>query len=406
MSSWEITVKDLLVLTRDKQALVLLLVLPLILISIIGMSTGQFLTGGEDLEKIKIVVVDPVDSSTSQSLITELKAAPELQITFAKTRTAGMNVLRRGEASLIMVVGPKFEDLVDDIRMKDLFHMTEVTPEAQFLALDLSVETNGNAGVVGRLLKGVLFADVVKFIIPIAAKKNPMTRNWMRANSDDDNADGISEIPPVVAKAKIKDVTIFQWVVPGFTVMFAFFLINIMARSFMIERDQGTLRRLMMAPVDTASLLFGKTVPFYLTSILQCSLLFLCGKVLFGMPWGAQPIYLIPVILCTSAAAASLGLLLSTMVRTDQQISSYGTTLILTLSAVSGCFLPRELLPKIMKQISVFTPHAWSLKAFDAVLNQPIVDPIVIATSCGMLLLFATGFSTTGWWRFRNASHS
>lgn len=75
-----------------------------------------------------------------------------------------------------------------------------------------------------------------------------------------------------------------QWVVPGFTVMFAFFLINVMARSFMIERDQGTLRRLLLAPVRTLPLLLGKTIPFYLTSVLQCTLLFFCGRLLFGMP--------------------------------------------------------------------------------------------------------------------------
>ena len=49
MSTWYITLKDLLLLTYDKQALVLLLVLPLLLISIIGMSTGKFLTTDEDL---------------------------------------------------------------------------------------------------------------------------------------------------------------------------------------------------------------------------------------------------------------------------------------------------------------------------------------------------------------------
>jgi ABC-2 type transport system permease protein len=182
--------------------------------------------------------------------------------------------------------------------------------------------------------------------------------------------------------------------------MFAFFLISIMARSFIIERDQGTLQRLRMAPIGTLSILLGKTMPFYLTSVLQCSMLFLCGRFLFGMPVGSQPIYLIPVILCTSAAATSLGLLLSTFVRTDQQVSSYGTTLILVLSSISGCFFPRDLFPKMMKQISLFTPHAWALKAFDGVLSQPVVDPQMIATCCFMLLLFAVVCFATGLWRF------
>ena len=157
----------------------------------------------------------------------------------------------------------------------------------------------------------------------------------------------------------------------------------------------------MMAPIGSVSVLIGKTMPFYLTSVLQCSLLFLCGRLLFGMPWGSQPYYLIPVILCTSAAATSLGLLLSTLVQTDQQVSSYGTTLILMFSSISGCFFPREFFPKTMRTISLITPHAWSLKAFDAVLTQPHAELGLVASCCGMLLVFTTICFTTGWWRFR-----
>jgi ABC-2 type transport system permease protein len=155
-----------------------------------------------------------------------------------------------------------------------------------------------------------------------------------------------------------------------------------------------------MAPVKTFSLLLGKTIPYYLTSVAQCALLFLCGRMLFGMPWGTEPELLIPIVLCTSASATGLGILLSTIVRTDQQIASYGTALILVLSALSGSFLPRELFPKTMKQVSYFTPHAWSLEAFNEVLNQPHIDSHLVAYCCGVLLLFAAACFAAGWWRF------
>jgi len=403
MSGWYITMKDLVVLTRDKQALVLLLVLPLLLISIIGMSTGQFLTTSEDIERVKIVVVDQNNGDTSKKLVTQLGQRPELLISSAPSKDAAIEDLKRGDAVLILDIGPKFEELVDEIHMRDIVNMTDGAPAQGLAALDLAISTSPNSGVVGELLEGVLYSLVIKFVAPIAANKNPVTRRWMRSNEEDAATEGDSKPEAITTKVKPKGNIVSQWVVPGFTVMFAFFLINIMARSFMIENDQGTLRRLLMAPFGTLPLLLGKTIPFYLTSILQCSLLFLCGRLLFGMPWGSQPVYLIPVILCTSASAASLGLLLSTMVRTDQQISSYGTTLILVLSALSGCFLPRELSPKMMKQISLFTPHAWSLKAFDNVLNQPQVDIQLVANCCGILLVFAAICFTTGWMRFRKA---
>jgi ABC-2 type transport system permease protein len=185
--------------------------------------------------------------------------------------------------------------------------------------------------------------------------------------------------------------------------MFVFFLINIMARSFIAERDQGTLRRLRLAPVSSASILIGKTLPYYMTSVVQTALLFVCGRLLFGMSWGPEPVYLIPVILCTSLAATSLGLLLATSVRTDQQVSAYGTSLVLILGGVSGCLFPRVWLPAAMKKMSLATPHAWSLEAFDAVLTRSAVDHLLVFDCCAMLLAFAAAFFACGWWRFRSA---
>lgn len=402
MSTWYITLKDLLLLTYDKQAMVLLLVLPMLLISIIGMSTGQFLTMDDDIERIKLLIVDESHSDTSKSLIADLQKRPELLVTTSPARDIALQTLRRGDATQVLLIGAKFEALTDALRMHEIFNMMyEKHPVDGLASLDITLTAKPNAGVVGELLEAAVFALTVKFVTPMAARKNAVARKWVRSPEDELAADRLAHARATAKDSKPKASMAQQWVVPGFTVMFAFFLINVMARSFMIERDQGTLRRLLMAPVRTLPLLLGKTIPFYLTSVLQCALLFLCGRVLFGMPWGSQPVYLIPVILCTSAAAAALGLLLSTMVRSDQQISSYGTTLILVLSALSGCFLPRELFPKMMKQISLFTPHAWSLRAFDEVLNQPHVDAGLVASSCGVLLGFSSLCFAVGWWRFR-----
>ena len=406
MSTWYLTLKDLSLLTRDKQALVLLLLLPLLLISIIGMSTGQFLTQDKDLERIKIVVVDQTPGPRSRALIAELQQRPELLLTSVPSQAEASDLLRQGHALMVLAVGPQFETLVDEVKLRDIFHVTNESAVSGLQALDLTVTTKANSGVIGELLTGVLYSLVVKFIAPIAAAKSAIARRWLPSAEEGDTtaSDATSQAEALELQPKVS--VVFQWVVPGFTVMFAFFLINIMARSFMIERDQGTLWRLLMTPVNLLPLLLGKTIPFYLTSVVQCALLFVCGRLLFGMPWGSQPAYLIPVILCTSAAAASLGLLLSTLVRTDQQIASYGTALILVLSALSGCFLPRELFPETMKQISLFTPHAWSLKAFDEVLNQPVIDSALVAKCCGVLLAFSIVCFTTGWWRFRSTAQN
>ena len=401
MSAWQITRKDLLLLLKDKRAVVLLLVLPLLFISIVGMSTGQFLTRDDDSQRFRILVVDKCDVDLSHELVTALQKHRELLVTVVPSPTDANDTLQRGDASMLITIGKDFEARAEDLQISDVFN-SETGPLADGpAALDLSLETRPAAIGLGRLLEGVIFTQVVKVVAPVAARKNPVTRRWVNDNLDEAPADTL--VATSVEKNIPKKTAVYSWIVPGFTVMFAFFVISVMARSFISERENGTLRRLMMAPISPISVLAGKTIPFYLTSVLQCAMLFLCGRLLFGMSWGPAPMYLIPVILCTSLAATSLGLLLATAVHSDQQVSSYGTTLILVLSSMSGCFFPRDMFPQTMKKISLFTPHGWALKAFDAVLSQATVDLITVSTCCAMLLLFAAIFFTAGTWRFRAA---
>ena len=402
MSAWQITRKDLLLLLKDRRALVLLLILPLLFIAIVGMSTGQFLTRDDDSQRFRILVVNAADCELSQKFIQSLRGHAELLVTEVPADEQARQILQRGDASMLVRIGAEFESRAEELRVSDLFN-SETGPLSEGpSALDLKFETRPAAVGLGRLLEGVIFTQAVKVIAPVAARKNALTRTWIRA-SHDDEAEASATVPSIAEKGPSRAAAVYSWIVPGFTVMFAFFVISVMARSFIAERENGTLQRLRLAPISRVSIVAGKTLPFFLTSVVQCLLLFLCGRMLFGMSWGPAPIYLVPVIVCTSLAATSLGLLLATAVKTDQQVSSYGTTLILLLSSLSGCFFPRAMFPQTMKQVSLLTPHGWALKAFDAVLSQSTVDLMTVASCCAMLVLFAICFFTAGTWRFRTA---
>lgn len=405
MTAWYITRKDLLLLAKDRRVVVSLLVLPLLFISIVGMATGQFLTRDENSQRFKIAVVDQDQSELSRRLVAQLSRHRELWVTSHPDADEGRQALKRGEASILLTIGPQFDERADELRISDVFNSDEGPLAQGPAALDLTLENRPASIGLGRLLEGIIFAQAVKVVMPVAASKNAVTRTWVRDRSAEESASsGLVSRGRTESDKKPRSAAAYLWIVPGFTVMFAFFLISVMARSFIAERDNGTLKRLLLAPMGTASILLGKTAPFYLTSVVQCVLLFICGRLLFGMSWGPEPVYLIPVILCTSLAATSLGLLLATVVRTDQQVSSYGTTLILLMSSLSGCFFPRELFPPLMKRLSLFTPHGWALRAFDGVLTSATVDAGQVGACCAMLLLFATACFGVGWWRFRSSN--
>src|SRR5690606_32755117 len=141
--------------------------------------------------------------------------------------------------------------------------------------------------------------------------------------------------------------------------------------------------------------------PFFIVSLLQTALLFLAGRLLFGMSWGERPAMLLPIIVATSAAATGLGLLIATLVRSDAQVSAYATTAVIVLAGISGCFMPRKWLPDLMQQISLATPHAWALIAYDQLLSTTNPDLETVWQCAAVLLAFAVGFFVLGGVRFK-----
>jgi ABC-2 type transport system permease protein len=206
-------------------------------------------------------------------------------------------------------------------------------------------------------------------------------------------------VGPVATKSRAD--LIYEYLVPSYTVMFVFFIVQQMARSLIGERDSGTLNRLLGVPVSRTALMLGKAVPFLMISLAQTAVLFLAGKVLFQMSWGEHPWMLAPVIICTSLAATSLGLVVATAVRTDSQVTAYGTLLVLVLAGISGCLMPRSWQPELMQQLGLVTPHAWALIAYDQLLSRDVTRLHVVWNCCAALIGFALSFFAVAWWRFR-----
>lgn len=199
----------------------------------------------------------------------------------------------------------------------------------------------------------------------------------------------------------------YQLLVPSYLVMFAFFLVLTMGWLFTAERRQGTLKRLMLAPLTSSQILLGKLIPCLVVSVFQGLVLLLAGRLIFGMSWGPEPAYLALVVFCTSLAATGLALLIGVLARTENQVAIYGTLIVLVLAGLSGGMMgDRSLMPERMQTISRITPHAWALDAYRQLLVSPgapawTPNSAVVLEACQALALFGLGFFVLAWVRVR-----
>lgn len=401
---WEMVRKDLLILLRDRRTFVLLLVMPMVFIAVLGFTTGQLLTG-RSREILRLVLVDQDRGPLAQRLAADLRRDTRIELLEAESVHAAEARVHRGDATAAVVIGPAFSSRAAQVTLIDLIDLPDRRLAGGLSSLDIAILSRATLPLTRAAVAQMVFSRASRVLVRDVVSRLPLVQVFIESQPglaiEERKGQAAPETDPYFADLVPYRQVVYLALVPAHSVLFAFFLLTIMARSFSGERDAGTLLRLVAAPVGSAALTVGKTAPFYLLSVLQGVLLFMAGRFLFGMPWGDRPWLLPLVVACTSLSVTGLGLLLASWVRTESQAVSYGTFISLTLAAISGCLVPRDWMPDIMQRISLGTPHAWALMAYDELLSGNPPDLGRVYSACAMLVGFAALFFTAGLWRFR-----
>jgi ABC-2 type transport system permease protein len=130
------------------------------------------------------------------------------------------------------------------------------------------------------------------------------------------------------------------------------------------EAEAGTLERLLSTNIGMTGVLVGKWILLALIGCLQLTVMFLWGRVAFGLPlFSHLPGFAIMTVF-TAAAAAALGLVLASLARSRAQLSGFSTILILTMSALGGSMFPRFLMSEGMQKLGLLTFNAWALDGY------------------------------------------
>jgi ABC transporter DrrB family efflux protein len=146
-------------------------------------------------------------------------------------------------------------------------------------------------------------------------------------------------------------------------------LVFLTAFSVVREREMGTLEQLLVTPVGRLGLIVGKLTPYTIIGILQNATVLCVMRFLFRVPINGSVLLLIALSLLFMVAALAIGLLISTIARTQAQAMQMAFMVMLPSVLLSGFMFPRESMPTI---IWVFT-HLIPLTFFIEILRGIIV---------------------------------
>ncbi len=179
----------------------------------------------------------------------------------------------------------------------------------------------------------------------------------------------------------------YQQTVPGYTVMFVFFIIGYLSSVIRDEKRSGTLRRLLCAPVRVRSLLLGKMASALCIGVVQVAVMFAAGALIFGLGLGRDLFALLLVTVALVASATGLGLAVATT-----RLGSVLSPILILSALLGGCMFPLDLMPPFLRTISYITPHRWALDGYQDLMvrGQGLVD--VLPNLAVLLGIAAIGF--------------
>lgn len=183
------------------------------------------------------------------------------------------------------------------------------------------------------------------------------------------------------------------FMVPGIIGSILFSITSVLtANAIVRERERGTIEQLIVTPIRSWELVVGKIIPYVLLALLNTLEVLVVGSVWFGVPVRGDLALILALSSLFLLTSLGIGLLASTIARTQQEAMLTVFMTLLPSIFLSGFFFPIEAMPKALQWISYIIPLRYYLKIIRSLLLKgvgasAILEEIVALTIFGFVLM-------------------
>jgi len=161
------------------------------------------------------------------------------------------------------------------------------------------------------------------------------------------------------------------------------------------EREVGTLEQIIVSPIRPIEFILGKTIPFFLIGFADVALVTLVGVLWFRIPFLGDPLIMLLGASLFLLAALGLGLLLSTLSRTQQQAFALNFFIVNPLFILSGFIFPIAAMPKVLQWITLVNPLRYFLVIIRAEFLKGVGAAVLWPELAAMALLAVTALTVS-----------
>lgn len=383
-AAFRIAGKDLKLRVRDRSVFILGILAPLVLAFIFNAVFGGAASGtGLGLD-YGLVDEDGSEISTAFKSVLEGAEAEEiLTLEVFTDERAAENAIEEGTIDAFYVI-------------------PEGLGEAVFANQPATIEVVGNIDAPTPTQIAASFAD--QFASGVAASQLAVatTADLAGAAITPEFVDSLSQDPATAGaaftfsdlSADSKQLDATTYFAAGMAVFFLFFTVQFGVAGLLEEEREGTLSRLMAAPIPRFAPVNGKALLSFALGVTSMAVLVIATTLVMGADWGAPLGVAILVIAGVLSAVGIMGVV-SSVAKTPEGAGNLGAIIAVILGMLGGTFFPVGSTGGLLSSLTYLTPHAWFLRGLaDLSSDAPWTDALPAA---GAIMLIATVTGLIAW---------
>jgi ABC-2 type transport system permease protein len=389
MNWYHIVVKDLKIILLDRLAWSLMIVVPLVVLTIAGFALSGF---GSKVPDLNLAYAYSGNAENIEPLMHSFESMEAMHLLHVDSKEEGIKLIEKSSVTAMIVIPNDFK--VNNINSKyiiDFYYDLGSQSKADIIKgmVQGVVKTLNDSLVSIELLvnQSKQYSAVQQETIPqIVSKVSDSFHKTIK----------VGMAPHGIGGDESK--RSFYQVIPGFAVMFLLFSVLGGAGKLIEERQNKTLRRILIAPVNKSDVIIGKWVGMTIEGFCQAMILFVAGKLIFNLSLGSNPFRLFFFLLVVAGATGAIGIFIASIVTSIEQANGLAMLLFMLMSALGGSWWPIEITPPFIQTMGKFTLNYWAITGVKKLIlfNQPLsgvaFEMIILALVGSLFLVLSSKY--------------
>jgi ABC-2 type transport system permease protein len=373
----DLAIKDLIQIFRDWKAAMFLFAMPITFTLVFGFAFGGFGANNEEEgdSRLPVGLVDNSDSYLG-SILTDLIDSTDI------IRPVKIG----GEVSF-----DEIESLVEDDEYFAILIVPDVTLDVGFGNSTLQVMTVlKQDSTAGQTAQNSLQSVVNRFNSAVnGARFGTNARREIQSFTSEAEMDAYFvdrlyqaaiawENPPLAVMATQTGTAEDSEGTPnpfaqsssGMMVQFAMAGLIGAATVIVLERRTGTMQRLLTTSINRSEILVGHYLAMFAMIFIQLTILIGFAAIFLDVSYFREPLATLIITLATTLFTASMGMLIGTLAKNEEQVVMFSLIPMFILSGLGGAWVPLEFTSESFQKIGHFTPIAWALDGFQNIIMR------------------------------------